>query len=428
MLSRECDCNCALVIATAIGHLCGAGAANAAYRMPHTPQSHTWEASVIKISKRSAVEPFHAMDVLASATERSRDGHPVISMAVGQPAHPAAGAVREAAAKALEAGRIGYTDALGTNALRRAISEHYAQRYNVVVEPSRVAVTTGSSAGFNLAFLTFFDIGDRVAITRPGYPAYRNILAALGLEAVEIPVGADSGFTLTPDALEAAAADGPIAGVLLASPANPTGTVTGRTALKSLIDYCDTASITFLSDEIYHGLSCGDEETTALSLSDRVMVINSFSKYYCMTGWRVGWMVLPPDTVRSVERIAQSLYISAPELSQIAACSAFKATDELERVKDTYRRNGALLKGRLPEIGFTIASPMDGAFYAYVDASRFTNDSMQFCQNMLTAIHVAATPGHDFDPIDGHKTMRFSYAGSTPDMEEALDRIANWLG
>ncbi len=384
--------------------------------------------SVIKISNRSAVEPFHAMDVLARASQRSRDGHPVISMAVGQPAHPAASAVREAASKALEAGRIGYTDALGTDALRRAISQHYEHRYGVMVEPSRIAVTTGSSAGFNLAFLTFFDIGDRVAITRPGYPAYRNILAALGLEAVEIPAGADSGFTLTPEALEAAAADGPIAGVLLASPANPTGTVTGRQALSALIDYCDSAGITFLSDEIYHGLSYGDEETTALSLTDRAVVINSFSKYYCMTGWRVGWMVLPQDAVRSVERVAQSLYISAPELSQIAACAAFGATEELERVKDTYRRNGALLQARLPEIGFTIASPMDGAFYAYVDASRFTNDSMQFCQNMLTEIHVAATPGHDFDPVDGHKTVRFSYAGSTSDMEEALDRIAGWLG
>ena len=383
---------------------------------------------MIKISKRSAVEPFHAMDVLASAGQRAREGHPVISMAVGQPAHPAAEAVRIAASKALEAGQIGYTDSLGTNALRTAISEHYSRRYGVVVEPSRIAVTTGSSAGFNLAFLTFFDVGDRVAITRPGYPAYRNILAALGLEAVEIRAGAQSGFTLTPEALEAASADGPIAGVLLASPANPTGTVTGRTALKAVIDYCDAAGITFLSDEIYHGLSYGHDETTALSLSDRCVVINSFSKYYCMTGWRIGWLVLPHESVRPLERVAQSLYISAPELSQIAACAAFGATEELERVKDTYRRNGALLKKRLPEIGFSIASPMDGAFYAYVDASRFTNDSMEFCKKMLTEVHVAATPGHDFDPVDGHKTVRFSYAGSTADMEEALDRLTGWLG
>jgi len=364
------------------------------------------------------------MDILAQATKRKNDGHPVISMAVGQPAHPAARAVRDAAAEALRHGRIGYTDALGTLGLRRAIADHYQRRYGTKVDPARIAVTTGSSAGFNLAFLSFFDAGDRVAITRPGYPAYRNILATLGLEPVEIPVGPETGFTLTPQALEAA---GPVAGVLLASPANPTGTITGRDALKALIDHCDSAGITFLSDEIYHGLSYRGDETTALSLSEGATVINSFSKYYCMTGWRIGWMVLPPDAVRPVERVAQSLYISPPELSQIAACAAFDATEELERVKDGYRRNGRLLAERLPAMGFKIASPMDGAFYAYVDASRFTNDSMQFCLNMLSEIHVAATPGRDFDPVEGHKTVRFSYAGSQQEMEEALDRIAAWV-
>jgi aspartate/methionine/tyrosine aminotransferase len=368
------------------------------------------------------------MDILAHAIKRRSEGHPVISMAVGQPAHPAAAAVRDAAAEALKIGRIGYTETLGVRALRQEISDHYTQRYGVSVEPERIAVTTGSSAGFNLAFLTLFDVGDRVAITRPGYPAYRNILAALGLEAVEIAIDAQSGFTMTPEALDAAAqAGGPISGILLASPANPTGTVTGRTALKALIDYSNARDITFISDEIYHGLSYAGEETTALSLSDTAVVINSFSKYYCMTGWRIGWMVLPQSAVRPVERVAQSLYISAPELSQIAACAAFSATDELERVKDTYRHNGKLLNERLPQIGFDIASPMDGAFYAYVDASRFTNDSMQFCLNMLSSINVAATPGHDFDPLDGHKTVRFSYAGSTQEMEEALDRMEAWL-
>lgn len=383
---------------------------------------------MIQTSKRSVVQPFHAMDVLALANKRREEGHAVISLAVGQPAHPAAQAVREAARAALDHGRIGYTDTLGLRTLRQAIADHYSNRYGVTVEAERVVVTTGSSAGFNLAFLTLFDVGDRIAITRPGYPAYRNIMATLGLDAVEIAVGANTGFTLTAEALEAAAAEGgPIAGVLLASPANPTGTVTSRQALKSLIDYCDINDIRFLSDEIYHGLTFSGEETTALSLSESALVINSFSKYYCMTGWRVGWMVLPQTLVRPIERVAQSLYISAPELSQIAACAAFGATEEMERVKDTYRRNARLLSERLPEIGFDIASPMDGAFYAYVDVGRFTNDSMQFCRNMLNEINVAATPGHDFDLIDGHHTVRFSYAGSTAEMEEALDRLANWL-
>lgn len=383
---------------------------------------------MIHTSKRSVVQPFHAMDVLALANKRREEGHAVISMAVGQPAHPAAPAVREAARVALEHGRIGYTDTMGLPALRQKIARHYASRYDIDVDPERVVVTTGSSAGFNLAFLTLFDAGDRVAITRPGYPAYRNIMAMLGLEAVEIAVGADTGFTLTAGALEAASTDGgPISGVLLASPANPTGTVTSREALKTLVDYCDENDIQFLSDEIYHGLTFSGEETTALSLSESALVINSFSKYYCMTGWRVGWMVLPEAIVRPVERVAQSLYISAPELSQIAACAAFDATDEMDRVKDTYMQNAKLLTERLPRIGFEIASPMDGAFYAYVDASRFTNDSMQFCRNMLTKINVAATPGQDFDPIDGHNAVRFSYAGSTADMEEGLNRMEDWL-
>lgn len=394
----------------------------------NSPACNRQEPPVIQTSKRSVVQPFHAMDVLALANKRREEGHAVISLAVGQPAHPAAQAVREAARAALDHGRIGYTDTLGLRTLRQAIADHYSNRYGVTVEAERVVVTTGSSAGFNLAFLTLFDVGDRIAITRPGYPAYRNIMATLGLDAVEIAVGANTGFTLTAEALEAAAAEGgPIAGVLLASPANPTGTVTSRQALKSLIDYCDINDIRFLSDEIYHGLTFSGEETTALSLSESALVINSFSKYYCMTGWRVGWMVLPQTLVRPIERVAQSLYISAPELSQIAACAAFGATEEMERVKDTYRRNARLLSERLPEIGFDIASPMDGAFYAYVDVGRFTNDSMQFCRNMLNEINVAATPGHDFDLIDGHHTVRFSYAGSTAEMEEALDRLANWL-
>ncbi|MDX3973475.1 pyridoxal phosphate-dependent aminotransferase [Shinella sp.] len=378
----------------------------------------------MKLSSRGAVEPFHAMDVLAEATKRRASGRPVISMAVGQPVHPAPEAVREAARRALDVGRIGYTDALGLLSLRRAISNFYESRHGVSVDPGRIAITTGSSAGFNLAFLALFDAGDRVAIARPGYPAYRNILAALGIETVEIEVDADNGFTLTPEALEA---HGRIDGVLLASPANPTGTVTGRANLAALSAYCRDNGIAFISDEIYHGLTFVGEEATALEFGDEAVIINSFSKYYCMTGWRIGWMVLPEALVRPVERIAQSLYISAPELSQIAAEAALGAEAELNVYRDAYRVNRDFLVKRLPELGFSIASPMDGAFYAYVDVSRFTNDSMAFARRMLAETDVAATPGIDFDPKDGQHTMRFSYAGSFEEMNEAVDRLARWL-
>lgn len=381
------------------------------------------------MSKRSAVEPFHAMDVLAEATRRRDAGHPVISMAVGQPVHPAPKAALEAARRALEHGRLGYTDALGTLSLKTAIARHYHGRHGITLDPQRIAVTTGSSAGFNLAFLALFDPGDCVAIARPGYPAYRNILQALGLTVVEVEAGRETGFTLKPESLAHAAEriGRPLKGVLLASPANPTGTVTGRAGLKALADYCRTERITFISDEIYHGLTFVGEEATALEVTDNVVVINSFSKYYCMTGWRIGWMVLPEAQVRGFERLAQSLYISPPELSQIAAEAALNAHEELDGYKAAYAANRELLMTRLPQIGLAIASPMDGAFYSYVDVSRFTNDSMAFARRMLAEINVAATPGFDFDPVEGHRTMRFSYAGSAAEMSEAMDRVARWL-
>ena len=384
---------------------------------------------LFSLSKRSDVEPFHAMDVLAEATRRRQAGHPVISMAVGQPSHPTPQAALEAARAALGHGRIGYTDSLGTLALRQALSAHYKARHGLSVDLKRIAITTGSSAGFNLAFLTLFDAGDSVAIARPGYPAYRNILAALGLDVLEVPVTEETQFTLTPESLEAAqvASGKRLKGVLLASPANPTGTVTGRAALKALADYCADRSIAFISDEIYHGLTFVGEETSALELTDEAIVINSFSKYYCMTGWRIGWMVLPERLVRPIERVAQSLYISAPELSQIAAEAALGAGAELDIYRESYGRNRDFLMRRLPEIGLRIASPMDGAFYAYVDVSRFTNDSMAFARKMLAEINVAVTPGLDFDPIEGHRALRFSYAGSNAEIEEAVERMAAWL-
>ncbi|KQZ82002.1 1-aminocyclopropane-1-carboxylate deaminase [Mesorhizobium sp. Root157] len=379
----------------------------------------------VSLSRRGEVEPFHAMDILAEANRLKALGTSVVSMAVGQPSDPAPIRVREAAAAALKLGRIGYTDALGLVSLREAIASHYGEHYGINVSPSRIAVTTGSSAAFNLAFLAMFDAGDRVAIAAPGYPAYRNIMAALGIEVVEIEL--DGAAYLHADHLRIAHAQKPLKGVLFASPANPTGAVIPDVELAALVKTADDLGISVISDEIYHRLAYAAPDTTALAHSPDVTVINSFSKYYCMTGWRVGWMVLPEKLVRPVERIAQSLYISAPELSQIAAIEAFKAEDELEVVKARYAANRDLLMKRLPELGFALAAPMDGAFYAFCDVTRYTNDSMAFAKRMLAEAHVAATPGQDFDPLQGHRTMRFSYAGSYDEMVEALARIERWL-
>lgn len=379
----------------------------------------------VALSVRGQVEPFHAMDVLAEANRLRAGGADVVSMAVGQPSDPAPRAVREAAQRALADGRIGYTDSLGTAALRRAIAQHYADHYGIDIPPARIAVTTGSSAAFNLAFLAMFDAGDRVAIAAPGYPAYRNIMTALGIEVVEIEL--EGAPYLDADHLRDAYLEKPVKGVLFASPANPTGAVIPAAELERLVRTAGELGVAVISDEIYHRLSYVAGDTTALAFDADVTVINSFSKYYCMTGWRIGWMVLPEKLVRPVERLQQSLYISAPELSQIAATEAFSATAELEAVKGRYAENRALLMQRLPALGFSLAAPMDGAFYAFCDVSRLTNDSMEFAYRMLAEAHVAATPGRDFDPLQGHRTMRFSYAGSHADMIEALRRLEAWL-
>lgn len=380
---------------------------------------------VVSVSRRSAVEPFHAMDVLAEANRLKAMGHPVVSLAVGQPSDPVPSIVREAAQQALLAGRGGYTDALGLMDLRQAISTHYRDHYAVDVPVSRIAVTTGSSAGFNLAFLAMFDPGDRIAITTPGYPAYRNILIALGLDVVEIRLE-EEGW-LTAAQLEHAHREKPLQGVLFASPANPTGAITPPQALQALIEAARSMGISVISDEIYHRLSYQDDDITALSYGDDVTVINSFSKYYCMTGWRIGWMVLPEELVRPVERIAQSLYISAPELSQAAAIRAFDASDELDRVKERYRHNRELLGSALPDLGLPLAAPMDGAFYAYCDVTRHSNDSMDFAKRLLTECHIAATPGIDFDLAEGQRFLRLSYAGSEADVTQAIARLKAWL-
>jgi len=377
-------------------------------------------------SRRSRIDPFIVMDVMRAARERTEAGREVFHLEVGQPGTKAPGPVREAARRALNRDRLGYTDALGLPELRRAISKNYHDLYGVDVPMERIAVTTGSSAGFVLAFLAAFDAGGRIAMTNPGYPCYRQIASAFAMEPVMMETGPHSRWLPVPGDIERAAAGG-LDGVIVASPANPTGAVLSDQELAELIGAARQAGAVYISDEIYHGLSYGAPAGTALAVSDDVIVINSFSKYFCMTGWRVGWMVLPEALIRPVERLAQNLYIAAPSLSQHAAIAAFEARDEMEAVKDIYARNRQILLNELPKAGLTDIVPAGGAFYLYADISRFSDDSLAFARRMLDETGVAATPGLDFDQLNGHNYMRFSFAGPTEEIEAAAERLKAWL-
>ena len=379
-----------------------------------------------QLSLRARIAPFLAMDMMAEAGAMVRAGADVVSLAVGEPGAPPPEGVRLSVAEVLAKGaRVPYTDALGLPALRRRIAAHYEWAYGVLIDPARVAVTTGSSSGFILTFLALFDVGDRIAIPKPGYPAYRNILESLGLIPVEIATTAETRYALTAEAVEAVHRITPLKGVLVMSPANPTGVMMTPDALQSLATRCRDLGLWLISDEIYHGLTYDGEAATALRYSDDAIIINSFSKYYCMTGWRVGWMIMPERLIRPVECLAQSLAISVPYLSQIAGIAAFDATDELEAIKAGYARNRAILMRELPKIGFNLL-PMDGAFYAYADVSRFTNDSMGFCHRLLREAHIAITPGVDFDREEGNRYVRISYAGSETDVLKAVERLQAW--
>lgn len=379
-------------------------------------------------SARSAgVSPFIVMDVISQAAAIERGGGSVVHLEVGQPGHPAPRAAREAAGKALAAGRVAYTEALGMMGLRQRIARHYRDWHGVAVDPARVVVTTGSSGGFLLAFLSMFDAGQRVAIAAPGYPAYRNILTAVGLEAVEIPTGADTRYALSPDAIAAAHARQPLAGVLAMSPANPTGVVMSPEALRALAEGCRRLGLWFISDEIYHGLTYGAPARTALEFDQDAVIINSFSKYFCMTGWRVGWMVVPDRLARPIERLQQNLSISVPYLSQVAAEAAFEGQEEMEQVRQGYARNRDILMNELPQLGLGGFLPVDGAFYIYTDVSKLTNDSMDFCRRALSEAGVAITPGCDFDTVEGDRFVRLSFAGPEADMHEGLKRLRAWL-
>jgi aspartate/methionine/tyrosine aminotransferase len=378
-------------------------------------------------SARSAVPPFMAMDVMAAAARIEATGRHVVHMEVGQPAAPAPAAAIAATRAALGARQIGYTEALGIPTLRARIARHYQERHALAIDPARVIVTTGSSAGFILAFLALFEPGDRVAVAVPGYPPNRHILSALGCEPVLIETGAASRWAITPELLLAAHRRSPLKGVLIASPANPTGTMMMREAIETLIGAAEAEGIRVISDEIYHGLDYAFAAETAARLSESAVIINSFSKYYCMTGWRVGWMVVPEILVRPIERLQGNLAISVPTLSQIAAEAAFEGRSELEAVKLVYQMNRSILLDGLPKAGLDRILPVDGAFYLYADVSRFSSDSFAFANRMLEEAQVAATPGIDFDPQNGKSFIRFCYAGSTADMREAVARIGRWL-
>jgi aspartate/methionine/tyrosine aminotransferase len=368
------------------------------------------------------------MDVMAAAARIEAAGDHVIHMEVGQPSAPAPKAAIAAAQRALSDGRIDYTSALGIPSLRERIARHYRDSYGCTVNADQIVITTGSSGAFILAFLAMFEPGDRVAVTVPGYPPYRHILTALGCEPVLIETSSENRHALTGEALLAVHRKKALKGVLVGSPANPTGTMMSREALTSLIAVAEGAGIRFISDEIYHGLDYAFPAVTAVELSPNAMVINSFSKYFCMTGWRVGWMVVPEPLVRPIERLQQNLAISVPTLSQIGAEAAFEGRPEMEAIKHGYQENRRLLIEGLPRAGLDKFLPADGAFYLYADVSAFTSNSFEFAKQMLEEAHVAATPGIDFDPVHGHQFIRFSYARSLEEMQEAVARIARWLG
>ena len=379
----------------------------------------------LKQSRRGEVPPFIVMDVMRAANEREAAGHDVVHLEVGQPATPAPNRVLEAAKRALEAETLGYTEATGIAPLRARIAAHYEQAYGRSIDPRRIVVTTGSSGAFVLAFLAAFDVGDRVALADPGYPAYRNILSALGIEPVCLATGAETRFQPSPALLDAV--DGPIDGLIAASPANPTGTMLDREALAALAAYCADRGIRLISDEIYHGITYGGPAETALAFTDQAVIINSFSKYFSMTGWRIGWTVVPEDLHRPIECLAQNFFISPPSLAQHAALAAFDCGAELHENVRRYARNREILLAGLPEAGVDRLAPADGAFYIYADISPLGLDSDVLCARLLAEAGLAIAPGRDFDQARGADFVRISFAGSSQDMHEAIGRLKRWI-
>lgn len=377
----------------------------------------------MKSSSRGAVDPFIVMDVMEEARRLEASGRSIIHMEVGQPGTAAPVAARAALTEAMAAGSLGYTVALGLPELRAGIAQLYQRWYGVDLDPARVVVTSGSSAAFLLAFTALFEAGDKVALGEPGYPSYRQILRALSLQPVGIPTRAENRLQPVPADLDGV----DMAGLIVASPGNPTGTMLDHAALAALIGHCAARGIAFVSDEIYHGLHYGPRAVSALEITDDCYVINSFSKYFSMTGWRVGWMVVPQDHIRTVERLAQNMFICPPHASQIVALAALDCIEELEANRAVYAQNRQLMLDGLPLAGFTKIAPPDGAFYVYADVSDLTTDSLTLAREILHGAGVAVTPGLDFDPKRGRQTLRFSYARGTADIVEGLARLLAFM-
>ncbi|UWQ12121.1 aminotransferase class I/II-fold pyridoxal phosphate-dependent enzyme [Aliiroseovarius crassostreae] len=373
-------------------------------------------------STRGQVAPFIVMDVMEAARAAEAAGRHIIHMEVGQPSTPAPRAAREALLREMEKDALGYTVSLGLPELREGIATLYKDWYNLDLNPARVVITPGSSGAFILAFSALFDAGDKVGLGEPGYPSYRQILKAMSIEAVGLQTAPENRYQPVPSDIPEG-----LQGMLTASPANPSGTMLDHGALEALIGRCHAQGTSFISDEIYHGLQYGGRAISALEVSDDIYVINSFSKYFSMTGWRVGWMVVPEDHIRHVERIAQNMFICAPHASQVAAIAALKSREELDANLDTYAINRQILTEELPKIGFGKFAPADGAFYIYCDVSEHTNDSRAFAAEILEKAGVAVTPGLDFDPRRGAQTLRFSYARSTADIKEGVARLATFM-
>jgi aspartate/methionine/tyrosine aminotransferase len=379
----------------------------------------------LKVAARSQVAPFIAMDVLARANVHATAGRDVIHLEVGEPGGGAPARVLEAARRALEKAPIGYTEALGRPALRAAIAEHYRRSYDVAVDPAQVVVTVGASGAFVLSFLALFDPGDRVIVPEPAFPAYKNILRALGVEVVRAGLGAASDFKPTVAMLEAVPP--PIHGLIVASPANPTGTMLDHAELAALAAFCRSRGIRLVADEIYHGITYDRPASTIRELDPDAVVINGFSKYFCMTGWRLGWLIAPPDLVRPIELLAQNLFISPPALAQDAALAAFACRDELDQRVETYRDSRTALLDCLPRGGLERFAPVDGAFYLYIDVSHLTDDSHALCAAILEGTGVALTPGADFDGERGHRFLRLAFAGAPEQVLRGAKRLTDWL-
>ncbi|TDQ66432.1 aspartate/methionine/tyrosine aminotransferase [Maritalea mobilis] len=380
-----------------------------------------------EIAQLKHLQPFFAMEILAMAKSLEAEGREICHLEVGEPGAAPAPEVIAAVQQSAATDPQRYTPAKGELSLRQKLSEYYNAQHNAKVNPDNILITNGSSAGFVLAFLSGFEKGSKIAVTRPGYPAYLNIISSLGFEPVEIEIHAANGWRLDADDIRAANKANPFDGLLLASPANPTGAMIEREDLARILNACDDLGVRFISDEIYHSLSHGLPETSALELSDNALIINSFSKYYCMTGWRLGWLVLPDDMVRQTEMLAQNMFISAPSLSQVAGTVALDCRDYYDSQKSKYVRNGMLLVEALSEMGFKDARMSDGAFYAYVGIEGLAEDSVAFCKALLQEAGVAATPGVDFDRVNGQKFVRFSYAGDHDVLVQAIEKMAGFL-